>query len=146
MAALRRIGRKLPSVRSIQITNPNLSSSSSSPILASSLISRRGFVSKLFIGGLSFTTTDKTLAEAFSQYGQVVEAKVVCDKVSEKSKGFGFVTYASQDEANKALEDMNGKMLHGRVVFVDHARSQSYFTGGVPIARGPPEPKVDFQE
>ncbi|KAL9266996.1 Small RNA-binding protein 11, chloroplastic-like protein [Drosera capensis] len=98
MAALRRIGRKLPSVRSTQITNPNLSSSlSSSPILASSLISRRGIASKLFIG-----------------------AKVVYDKVSEKSKGFGFITYASQDKANKALEDMNGKatiLFHWRCTY-----------------------------
>nr|GMC75234.1 glycine-rich RNA-binding protein 4, mitochondrial-like [Ipomoea batatas] len=101
-------------------------------------LSRRGVASKLFIGGLSFYTTEKGLSETFSQFGQVIEAKVVTDRVSDKSKGFGFVTYASQDEAETALKEMNGKPLNGRVIFVDYARPKT-FGGGMPIARGPPE-------
>ncbi|XP_057534464.1 small RNA-binding protein 11, chloroplastic-like isoform X3 [Amaranthus tricolor] len=91
--------------------------------LPSSLLSRRGIASKLFIGGLSFYTTEKTLSEAFSQYGQVIQAQVLQDHVSKCSKGFGFVTYASEDEADKALTEMNGKE-------------------GIPVARGPPETQV----
>ncbi|CAH9078941.1 unnamed protein product [Cuscuta epithymum] len=72
--------------------------------------SRRGIASKLFVGGISFYTTEKVLSEAFSQFGQVIEAKIVTNRTSEKSKGFGFVTYASQDEADRALREMNGKI------------------------------------
>ncbi|GAB2272155.1 hypothetical protein Dimus_006975 [Dionaea muscipula] len=141
MAAMRRLSRNLLTNRLPQTSNPNLPSPSLT--LASSLISRRGIASKLFVGGISFHTTDKTLAEAFSQYGQVVEAKVVRDRLSEKSKGFGFVTFASEDEAHEALEEMNGKALQGRIIFVDYAKPQAYFSGGAPIARGPPEPNAD---
>ncbi|KAL0338667.1 UNVERIFIED_CONTAM: Small RNA-binding protein 11, chloroplastic [Sesamum angustifolium] len=90
--------------------------------------------------GLSFYTTEQGLSEAFSQYGQVVEAKIVMDRVSDRSKGFGFVTYASEDEAEKAIAEMNGKPLNGRVVFVDYAKPRSASGSGMPIARGPPEP------
>ncbi|KAL0347015.1 UNVERIFIED_CONTAM: Small RNA-binding protein 11, chloroplastic [Sesamum calycinum] len=94
----------------------------------------------LVIRGLSFYTTEQGLSEAFSQYGQVVEAKIVMDRVSDRSKGFGFVTYASEDEAEKAIAEMNGKPLNGRVVFVDYAKPRSASGSGMPIARGPPEP------
>ncbi|XP_048138992.1 small RNA-binding protein 11, chloroplastic-like [Rhodamnia argentea] len=107
------------------------------------LTSCRGIVSKLFVGGLSFYTTDKILAESFSQFGQVVEAKVVMDRVSDRSKGFGFVTFASEDEACRAVTEMNGKTLNGRIVFVDYAKPRLGEKLGMPIARGPPEPKVD---
>lgn len=83
------------------------------------------------------------MAESFSQFGQVVEAKVVIDRVSDRSKGFGFVTFASEDEAYRALTEMNGKTLNGRIVFVDYAKPQLGEKLGMPIARGPPEPKVD---
>ncbi|KAK9122835.1 hypothetical protein Sjap_012437 [Stephania japonica] len=123
MAAFRGIAREL-------LRNPR------SP---SQLVFNRGISSKLFVGGLSFYTTEKYLAEAFSQFGQVVEAKIVMDRVSDRSKGFGFVTFASEDEAQKAIEEMNGKVLNGRVVFVDTAKP-TRFSERMPIARGPPEP------
>ncbi|KAG5243947.1 RNA-binding family protein [Salix suchowensis] len=94
---------------------------------SSLFIWQRGITTKLFVGGLSFYTTENGLSEAFSQHGQVVEAKIVMDRASDKSKGFGFVTYASEDEAQKALDEMNGKL-------------KTNFGGGIPIARGPPEP------
>ncbi|CAL5387337.1 hypothetical protein ACSBR2_002613 [Camellia fascicularis] len=138
MAALRRI----PKVILGQVSHSQSNPSSLLPPL-SLFISRRGIASKLFVGGLSFYTTDKGLLEAFSQYGQVIEAKIVMDRVSDRSKGFGFVTFALQDEAEKAKEEMDGKTLNGRVVFVDYAKPQTNFGGGVPIARGPPEPTTD---
>ncbi|CAN4118803.1 unnamed protein product [Withania somnifera] len=109
---------------------------------SANFISRRGIASKLFVGGLSFYTTEKGLSEAFSQHGQVIEAKIVTDRVSDRSKGFGFVTYASEDEAKKALQEMNGKPLNGRVIFVDYAKPKAD-GGGMPIARGPPEPLTE---
>ncbi|OMO68432.1 hypothetical protein COLO4_29667 [Corchorus olitorius] len=112
----------------------------SSLIPPSLLICRRGIASKLFVGGLSFYTNEKGLVDAFSQYGQVMEAKIVTDRVTDKSKGFGFVTFASEDEAETAMTEMNGKALNGRVIFVDYAKPTQNLGGGMPIARGPPEP------
>ncbi|KAL2454064.1 RNA binding (RRM/RBD/RNP motif) family protein [Abeliophyllum distichum] len=89
---------------------------------------------------ISFHTTEQGLSEAFSQHGQVIEANIVMDRVSDRSKGFGFVTYASEDEAENAIKEMNGKPLNGRAIFVDYAKPRSGFSGGMPIARGPPEP------
>ncbi|XP_073002791.1 small RNA-binding protein 11, chloroplastic-like [Typha latifolia] len=109
-------------------------------LLPSQLVSSRGVAHKLFIGGLSFYTTEEALSEAFSQFGQVIEAKIIMDKVSVRSKGFGFVTFASEDEAHKALTEMNGKILNGRVVYVDNAKAKPRFDDSHPIARGPPEP------
>ncbi|KAK7286643.1 hypothetical protein RJT34_21783 [Clitoria ternatea] len=126
MAAIRRIIR----------------SNSSKPFLPSLLTFQRGVAFKLFVGGLSFYTTEKALSDAFSNYGQVVEAKIVADRVSDRSKGFGFVTFASQDEAENAIAQMNGKALNGRVIFVDYAKPNLNTGGGMPIARGPPEPTV----
>lgn len=78
--------------------------------------------------------------QAFSQHGQVLEAKIVMDRVSDRSKGFGFVTYASMDEAQKAIAEMNGKALDGRAILVKLARPSNWDGGELPIARGPPEP------
>ncbi|CAB4317475.1 unnamed protein product [Prunus armeniaca] len=128
MAMLRRLVRSSPSLSYSSLIPPAL------------LISCRGLTTKLFVGGLSFYTNDKGLSEAFSQYGQVIEAQIVTDRVSDKSKGFGFVTFASEDEAHKALEEMNGKALNGRVIFVDYAKPKANYGGGMPIARGPPDP------
>ncbi|KAJ8754748.1 hypothetical protein K2173_012137 [Erythroxylum novogranatense] len=100
----------------------------------------RTIATKLFVGGLSFYTSEYGLKEAFSRYGQVVEAKIVADRVSDRSKGFGFITFASEDEADRALSEMNGKELNGRVIFVDYAKPKMSFDSGIPIARGPPEP------
>lgn len=107
------------------------------------IFSSRGIVSKLFVGGLSFYTTEETLSEAFGQFGQVIEAKIIMDRVSDRSKGFGFITYASEDEAENALTEMNGKILNGRVIFVDTAKARPRFNDAVPIARGPPERSKD---
>jgi len=62
------------------------------------------------------------------------------DRVSNRSKGFGFVTFASVDEAEKAKMEMDGKALLGRVILVEYAKPRRYDDGGMPIARGPPEP------
>jgi RNA recognition motif-containing protein len=77
---------------------------------------------KLYIGNLPFSTTNEELQQAFSQAGQVVEAIVMADKMTGRSRGFGFVTMADQESANKAIEMFNGKDFSGRVIVVNEAR------------------------
>ncbi|KAF3968054.1 hypothetical protein CMV_008023 [Castanea mollissima] len=100
----------------------------------------RGFSSKLFVKDISFSTTEETLAEAFSKFGEVTEAKIIRDKVRNRSKGYGYVSFAKEDEAKRALTDMNGKFLDGRAIFVDPARPSRHFDSVMRVARGPPEP------
>lgn len=77
---------------------------------------------KLFIGGLSWGINDKSLAETFSQAGEVVSANVIVDKMSQRSKGFGFVEMSSEEEAKKAIEMFDGQEIDGRKVVVNEAR------------------------
>ena len=77
---------------------------------------------KLFVGGLSYETTEETLKETFSQVGTVESANVITDKISGRSKGFGFVEMSSEKEAKKAIEMFNGKELDGKNVTVNEAR------------------------
>uniref|UniRef100_A0A0D6QYL9 RRM domain-containing protein n=1 Tax=Araucaria cunninghamii TaxID=56994 RepID=A0A0D6QYL9_ARACU len=77
---------------------------------------------KLFVSGLSKRTTDEGLRAAFEKFGRVLEARVVTDRMSGVSKGFAFVRFASQEEADKGKEGMDGKFLDGWVIFADYAR------------------------
>ncbi|KAF8683714.1 hypothetical protein HU200_044646 [Digitaria exilis] len=77
---------------------------------------------KLFVSGLSKLTTDERLQGAFAPFGRILEAKVITDKVSGRSKGFGFVKYATIEEAEKARQEMNAKFLDGWVIFIDPAK------------------------
>lgn len=77
---------------------------------------------KLFIGGLSWDTTDATLRDFFAQAGQVISATVITDKFTGKSRGFGFVEMSTQEESDKAKLELNGKALDGRNIAVNDAR------------------------
>jgi len=77
---------------------------------------------KLYVGSLSYSTTEDSLKEAFSKAGTVESASVITDKFSGRSKGFGFVEMSSDEEAKKAIEMFNGKDLEGRTIIVDEAR------------------------
>ena len=79
---------------------------------------------KLFVGGLSYDTNDDTLREVFSQAGNVESAVVITDKMSGRSKGFGFVEMSSDEEAQKAIQMYNGQEIDGRKVTVNEARPQ----------------------
>lgn len=79
---------------------------------------------KLFVGGISWDTTEDGLREFFFQAGTVVEVVIIRDKFSGKSKGFGFVTMSSEVEAEKAIKQLNGKELDGRTLTVNEARPQ----------------------
>ena len=78
---------------------------------------------KLYVGNLSFDTTDQELQQAFSEFGEVASATVVVDRYTDRSKGFGFVEFAQEEDAQKAKEAMNGKTLNGREIRVDEARA-----------------------
>lgn len=77
--------------------------------------------SKLFVGGLAWEMDEVTLREAFSSFGLVEEAKVVTDRVTGRSRGFGFVQFQSPEDAENALAGMDGKFLGGRTIRVDYA-------------------------
>lgn len=77
---------------------------------------------KLYVGGLPYSTTDDSLKELFSQAGSVESAIIINDKMSGRSKGFGFVEMSSDEEAQKAIELFNGQDFEGRKLTVNEAR------------------------
>ncbi len=77
---------------------------------------------KLYVGNLPYSVRDNDLEQAFGQFGQVVSARVMMERDTGRSKGFGFVEMASQEEATAAIEGMNGQALGGRNVVVNEAR------------------------
>ena len=89
---------------------------------------------KLFVGSLSWDTTDQTLNNFFAQAGTVVSATVIMDRYTGRSKGFGFVEMATEEEAEKAKQQLNGQVLDGRTIAVSDARPpqprNNNFSGG----------------
>ncbi|XP_072969757.1 glycine-rich RNA-binding protein RZ1A [Typha angustifolia] len=79
---------------------------------------------RCFIGGLSWSTTDGGLKDAFGKFGRLTEAKVVVDRFSGRSRGFGFVTFDDKKAMEEAIEAMNGMDLDGRAITVDRAQPQ----------------------
>lgn len=77
---------------------------------------------RLYVGNLSFDTMEADIAEYFAQAGQVVSCDLITDRFTGKSRGFAFVEMASQEEADKAIADFNGKDLDGRPLRVNEAR------------------------
>ncbi|KAF9192314.1 hypothetical protein BGZ50_008678 [Haplosporangium sp. Z 11] len=87
-------------------------------------------VSKLFIGGLSWNTTDESLREGFNKYGDVLDAIVVRDRDTGRSRGFGFVTYSDDASAEEAIRALNNQDFDGRQIKVDRASERSNNGGG----------------
>jgi RNA recognition motif-containing protein len=77
---------------------------------------------KLFVGNLSFNTTEGDVLDLFKQAGNVVKCELIVDKFTNKSRGFAFVEMGSQEEANTAISQFNGKELDGRALTVNEAR------------------------
>ena len=93
---------------------------------------------KLFVGNLSFNTTENDLQDAFAAHGQVVEATLMMDRMTGRSRGFAFVTYSTPEEAQKAIEAMNGAQVDGRALTVNVARpKEERPPGGGGRDRGP---------
>ncbi|CAM8978128.1 unnamed protein product [Rhodiola kirilowii] len=126
MAFFSKVGNILRQASSKRITS-DLSRVNSSIFQAIRCMSS----SKVFIGGVSFTTDEQSLKEAFARYGEVLEARIIMDRETGRSRGFGFVTYTSSEEASSAIQALDGQELHGRRVKVNYAtdRPRSNFGG-----------------
>src|SRR5438045_8793679 len=85
---------------------------------------------KLFVGNLSFNTTENDLQDAFAAHGTVTEANLMMDRATGRPRGFAFVTMASPEEAQKAVEALHGANLDGRALSVDEARPKAEHAGG----------------
>ncbi len=79
-------------------------------------------MTKLYVGNLPYSTTDQTLADMFANYGPVTSASVISDKMSGRSKGFGFVELEDDSMAKKSIEELNGTMMESRNIVVSVAR------------------------
>ncbi|XWS53165.1 hypothetical protein CRYUN_Cryun11dG0134300 [Craigia yunnanensis] len=81
--------------------------------------------SQLFINKLSYFTTHHEIKSLFSQFGVVKEARLIRDPKTQRPKGFGFVTFETESEAQKAMKAMNGRFVRGRMMFVEFANDRS---------------------
>jgi cold-inducible RNA-binding protein len=86
--------------------------------------------SKLFVGNLSFTTTENDLQDAFAAHGTVVEANLMMDRDSGRPRGFAFVTMGTPEEAQKAIDALNGALVDGRNLTVNEAKPREDRSGG----------------
>ena len=85
---------------------------------------------KIFVGNLSFNTTENDLQDAFAAHGTVIEANLMTDRATGRPRGFAFVTMGSPEEAQKAIEALNGAQLDGRSLTVNEARPKEERAGG----------------
>ena len=85
---------------------------------------------KLYVGGLPYSTTEQQLSELFAPQGSVTSAKVITDKFTGQSRGFGFVEMATGEEAQKAISALNGTQMGGRTITVNEAKPQEKRSGG----------------
>jgi RNA recognition motif-containing protein len=85
---------------------------------------------KLFVGNLSFNTTENDLQDAFAAHGTVTEANLMIDRATGRPRGFAFVTMSSPEEAQKAIDALNGASLEGRNLTVNEARPREERSGG----------------
>lgn len=85
---------------------------------------------KLFVGNLSFNTTENDLQDAFAAHGTVLEANLMVDRMSGRPRGFGFVTMSTPEEAQKAIDALNNASLDGRNITVNIARPREERSGG----------------
>jgi RNA recognition motif-containing protein len=93
--------------------------------------------SKLYVGNLPYSVTDSSLEHNFSSYGQVASAKVMMDRDSGRSKGFGFVEMSSPTEAQAAIDGLNGQSVDGRQIVVNISRPKEGGSGGGYRSNGP---------
>ena len=92
--------------------------------------SKHHMSNKLFVGNLSFNITENDLHDAFAAHGTVTEANLMMDRMTNRPRGFGFVTMSTPEEAQKAIEALNGAQLDGRALTVNIAKPREERTGG----------------
>ncbi|KAK7374611.1 hypothetical protein VNO80_08046 [Phaseolus coccineus] len=127
MAFLNKIGNLL---KSSAVKHMNQDFSVSTPSLFQAIRSMSS--AKLFVGGISYSTDEMSLRGAFARYGEVLDAKVIMDRETGRSRGFAFITYATSEDASAAVQALDGQDLHGRRIRVNYAtgRSRPGFGGG----------------
>ncbi|GLU14126.1 hypothetical protein SLE2022_307140 [Rubroshorea leprosula] len=133
MAFFSKVGSILRQTASKQIINAEWSTSTPKASIFQAIRCFSSMSSsKLFIGGLSYSTDDYQLREAFSKYGEVMDARVIVDRETGRSRGFGFITFSSNEEASSAIQALDGQVLHGRNIRVNYAneRPPRNFGGG----------------
>jgi len=79
---------------------------------------------KLYVGNLPHATTEQELTDLFAAFGAVVSAKIILDRETRRSRGFGFVEMGSKEEGEKAIQELNGKEVGGRTIIVNEARQK----------------------
>ncbi|XP_078438475.1 RNA-binding (RRM/RBD/RNP motifs) family protein isoform X3 [Wolffia australiana] len=126
-----------------------VSTSSSSSAFASQTVASARFTkafgakefppaSRIFIRNLSYATNEARLKNSFSDFGKIAEVQIPIDEATKKPKGFAFVQYYSQEEAVVALEQMDGKIMDGRILMVELAKPSRKKSSFYPITSGPP--------
>ncbi len=91
---------------------------------------------KLFVGSLSWNTTESELRDAFARFGEITEVKIITDRNTGRSRGFGFITYEDPQAADTAMAEMNGTSLDGREITVNEAQDKRRDGGGRGGGRG----------
>jgi RNA recognition motif-containing protein len=99
-------------------------------VLASSIINQKNVFMNIYVSNLSFNTNEEDLKDLFSKYGNVTSAKVIMDRMTNRSRGFAFVEMPSEEEGNEALKGLNGKDVEGRTLSVSIAREREERGGG----------------
>ena len=92
---------------------------------------------RLFVGNLSFNTTENDLQDAFAQFGAITDVKIMTDRETGRSRGFGFITLSSQAEGEAAIRGLDGQALDGRPLRVNEATPREEGGGGGGGGRGP---------
>lgn len=101
--------------------------------------------SKLYVGNLSFTTTEDDLREAFGQFGTITEVQIASDRITGRPRGFAFVTFATEQESAVAAEKMNGIDLAGRQITVNAAKAKDEVSAGGRVFTSPNRKAGAFQ-
>ncbi|KAI5332346.1 hypothetical protein PRUPE_4G116100 [Prunus persica] len=101
--------------------------------------------SKILVKNIPYSTSENSLQEKFSNFGQIAEVKLVKDETSRRSKGYAYIQYTSQDDAMLALENMDHQNLDGRIIYVEVARPGKDAYGEYPKTSGPPK-KLNLQQ
>ena len=102
--------------------------------------------SKLYVGNLSFKTTEDALRDAFSQFGNVTDVYVATDRETGRPRGFAFVTFSTAEESKLAIEKMHGVDLDGRAITVNEARPKEENGGGGRSSSSPSRPVLESGE
>jgi RNA recognition motif-containing protein len=123
-----RSGKSSGELSSVMILNPMVGNSLEAGVIYKDITKMSN--NKLFVGNLSFNTTENDLQDAFAAHGSVVTTNLMTDRVTGRARGFGFVTMSSADEAQAAITALNGSQLDGRALTVNEARPREERSGG----------------